>query len=377
MMRLLSIDVGIKNLAACLFTIGEKTYEIEAWEVFDLTQPSMMGAIYSGGGLSVPISDSAAMASAASAASATTSASTPYFPPSYNSQPVCCFEKKLCKRPVAYHKFGKHFCVMHAKKSDFLMPTADWKPSKLRTLSKSALGTIIEQHKIDLPNTTHNKQNYLDAVIEYAKLKTLEPVVKVKANKLDLVTIGQGIMRAFSHFLGDTKVNAVIIENQISPIAARMKTIQGMIAQYFIMKGVTSIEFISASNKLRGFIIKSGGTGGVTGEVSSGHSGLKGDPIGEYDERAATDSDEEGPPHSGAGGDGGGGGGAGSGGGHKNKKAYQARKSASIEIVREMLGKNSVLSKWNMFFMEHKKKDDLADCFLQGLWYIREKTIEY
>ena len=36
----------------------------------------------------------------------------------------------------------------------------------------------------------------------------------------------------------------VIIENQISPIANRMKTIQGMITQYFIMKNIYNVEYI-------------------------------------------------------------------------------------------------------------------------------------
>ena len=25
------------------------------------------------------------------------------------------------------------------------------------------------------------------------------------------------------------------------------------------------------------------------------------------------------------------------------------------------------------FFLDHKKKDDLSDCFLQGKWFIKEK----
>jgi hypothetical protein len=37
------------------------------------------------------------------------------------------------------------------------------------------------------------------------------------------------------------------------PIANRMKTLQGMIAQYFIMNNVINIEFISACNKLKDF----------------------------------------------------------------------------------------------------------------------------
>ena len=38
-MRIISIDVGIKNLAFCLFTLNEdKSYEIENWGVVDLSQ---------------------------------------------------------------------------------------------------------------------------------------------------------------------------------------------------------------------------------------------------------------------------------------------------------------------------------------------------
>ena len=49
-------------------------------------------------------------------------------------------------------------------------------------------------------------------------------------------------------------IHFVIIENQISPIANRMKTIQGMLAQFFIMKNDDiHIEFVSSSNKLKQF----------------------------------------------------------------------------------------------------------------------------
>ena len=51
-----------------------------------------------------------------------------------------------------------------------------------------------------------------------------------------------------------TDITHVVIENQLSPIANRMKTIQGMLAQYFIMIDENiDIQFISSSNKLKQF----------------------------------------------------------------------------------------------------------------------------
>jgi len=50
-----------------------------------------------------------------------------------------------------------------------------------------------------------------------------------------------------------SNITTVLIENQISPIATRMKCVQGMITQFFIEKGVHDIHFISSSNKLKAY----------------------------------------------------------------------------------------------------------------------------
>ena len=106
-------------------------------------------------------------------------------------------------------------------------------------------------------------------------------------------------------------ISNVIIENQISPIANRMKTIQGMIAQYFIMRNEDiQIDFISAGNKLK-------------------------------------DCDIE------------------------LKSKYSDRKKLSIQVCLD-----NIDEEWNSFFKSHSKKDDLADSFLQGLWFINNKIIK-
>jgi hypothetical protein len=103
-----------------------------------------------------------------------------------------------------------------------------------------------------------------------------------------------------------------LIENQISKIASTMKTIQGMITQYFVMLNVTDIHYVSSFNKLKMFV--------------------------------------------------------------KSKKnySYKERKDLGIQCALTKIIETQE-NKWLSLFENHKKKDDLADSFLQGLWYINMK----
>ena len=81
------------------------------------------------------------------------------------------------------------------------------------------------------------------------------------ADNVSLISVGYNLMQKFDKlFYSETPQgqyyympNRVVIENQISPIATRMKTVQGMVTQYFLMRGVskTRISYISAMNKLK------------------------------------------------------------------------------------------------------------------------------
>ena len=51
------------------------------------------------------------------------------------------------------------------------------------------------------------------------------------------------------------------------------------------------------------------------------------------------------------------------------KTTYEERKKLSIKITKELLSNNG-LGEQLEYFDKHKKKDDLADSFLQSLWYI-------
>jgi hypothetical protein len=49
-------------------------------------------------------------------------------------------------------------------------------------------------------------------------------------------------------------------------------------------------------------------------------------------------------------------------------------KKDGVTICSQILNKNEGFEKWK-YVLETKKKDDLADCFLQGIWYLQKKEI--
>jgi hypothetical protein len=155
------------------------------------------------------------------------------------------------------------------------------------------------------------------------------------ADNVSLISVGYNLMQRFDKlFYTETPQgqyyympNRVVIENQISPIATRMKTVQGMVTQYFLMRGVskTNISYISATNKLKAW--------------------------------SAMNADAE-------------------------IDTYDDRKKTGIACVRTMLspmplgelGTTTVtgmtdddMQRWRTAFESHKKKDDMADSLLQGI----------
>ena len=120
----------------------------------------------------------------------------------------------------------------------------------------------------------------------------------------------------FDSTLKNISVDCVIVENQISPLANRMRVFQGMIIQHFIEQGCLNIHNISAKNKLKDFL----------GETSK-------------------------------------------------KTSYNERKKLGIKFSTEIICNNSSFSRWDQFFLSSKKKDDLADSFLQGLMVFKSSKI--
>jgi hypothetical protein len=295
-MNLISIDVGIKNLAYCLFSLNEdkslsdkslsdkslsdKSFKIEKWGVIDLSQKSEIQR--------------------------KCNCFNEQKPTKKNPNPI----KENCKFPAKWRKEQDFFCVKHAKKSNYMIPTKQCSIPFITKQKMEYLNKLITQFNIILEeNKKYKKDELISLLKEYLQTNCLETIEEVNASKLDLVTIGKNLKTKFDILFSTYTIDKVIIENQISPIANRMKTIQGMISQYFIMVSQNDIEidFVNSTNKLK-----------------------LGENMGAMD--------------------------------------YKERKKQSILLV-----KDSVDSKWLDFFNSHSKKDDLSDSYLQGVWYIKNK----
>ena len=176
------------------------------------------------------------------------------------------------------------------------------------------------------------KADLLEIIDNFYKERCLEPIITKKtknANDIDLIEIGKSMKQMLNAVPHVDEITHVVIENQISPIANRMKTIQGMLAQYFIMKNENiQIEFVSSANKLKQF---------------------KDIPPPTI-QREPTHVDGRTNPN------------------------YKEHKRDGVFYCDKIIKTNTSLVSWQNT-LNAKKKDDLADCFLQGIWYLKHNNI--
>lgn len=281
-MSILSIDVGIKNLAFCLLD----EYHIYKWDVVSLIE---------------------------------------------SEKRKCEIETKgkICVSEAKYRKDNKYYCLKHAKKEDYIIPSNEIKSSYVKKLDITKLKALADNYNISY-DPKIKKKELTSEVTDYFENRCFEPVCVTNASDVDLITIGRSLKRVFNQILtSDLNISCVVIENQISPIANRMKTLQGMIAQYFIMKDDSiSIEFVSSVNKLKC----------VRTEESNEQLKEPGDTNKENNTG-------------------------------KEVLTYNQRKRLGVEKCSQLI-KEKNYTEWYQFFLNNKKKDDLSDAFLQGIWFI-------
>lgn len=281
-MKVLSIDIGIKNLAYVILELtnldkntivnGPQEFKIIKWDVINLCNKF-----------------------------------------------ISCSANK-CTKQACFHKNDTFYCKNHTKKTEYSLPLCNVKTLHKQSLAN--LSALVEKCDLKLEKPI-NKATLLSSLEDYLKSTCFEALENVNANNVNLIDLGISLKNELNELFNNydlASIDQIIIENQISPIANRMKCIQGMVAQYFIDCNNHNIAFISATNKLKAFINK--------------------------DKDKAAEKEK--------------------------KISYNERKKLSILYSKQLLENKNMMHDLD-YFVKHSKKDDLADCLLQGIYYLDNK----
>tara|TARA_B110000285_G_scaffold231990_1_gene302011 strand:- start:11203 stop:12159 length:957 start_codon:yes stop_codon:yes gene_type:complete len=306
-MKLISFDVGIKNMAYCILDHSENGTFIDKWGILNLMEDDNIS--HKCDCMNIPKSKKAS--------------------------------PKECGKKAKYIKNDKYYCEKHAKEcSQYMIPTKEMSIPSLKKLKLNDL--ILQGNKnlvfLNVENIDKlKKAELLNTIIEYYKIHCFEVIITKKrktAGETDLIYVGKQMKEQLNQIENIDNIEYAIIENQISPIATRMKTVQGMLAQYFIMlNDETKIEFVSSSHKLKQF------------------SELKIDDREHCNEMNEKTSNTT-----------------------TFNSNYKKHKKDGVYYCSLMINANDNFNKWTDA-LKTKKKDDLADSFLQGIWYLKHKNI--
>ena len=281
-MKILSFDVGIKNLAYCLFSINccnDNLLKIIKWDVINLCE--------------------------------STSSSSSLIKTKYTCS--------MCKKNAYY------YLNLNTKSESEAVSINI--PESVMYCKKHAIETklVVDDGKKNKSKQSKSKQKqkqpFLSLIIPSKPKQQNACDVDMIVLGINLKTKFDLIFNEYASSENELSVDAVVIENQIGPLAGRMKMLQGMIAQYFIMKNVKKIEFISATNKLKLFK-----------NIKNNENEI-------------------------------------------NENSYKLRKQQGQNICNSLILFYPSLQSWSQEFDKHFKKDDLADCFLQGYYYMYSNSV--
>ena len=292
MEKVLSFDVGIIHLAYCLLskkedTNGKLNWEITDWAIIDLADRE---------------SHKCTMCNKVA------SLVQEYQGPKYYCK---VHSRNIISKPSDYEFFFKPLEKKQINGCNYGEPKCD----KNCTLVDSKNITYCGQHAKKVHQTLTNE-------MKIVKIK------KKSVSSLDFDDTRLKLVMELEKRKHLLEANVVVIENQPSFKNPRMKSISGIIYDYFMIRGlvdkaitkstITKVKFMSPSNKIK----------------------LASD--GETQQIVKLKADSE------------------------DSKAYKLTKSLAVKYTQEMV---KHLPFWLNDFNSHKKKDDLADAFLQGAYY--------
>lgn len=277
-MKILSWDVGIKNLAYCLIDINN-SWKIEKWDIINLIKDDN-------------------------------------------------FKCHICLRKPYFIANNIMYCKIHYKKYNFI-PINIQEYFKLcddKICSYIGKNKCSNNAKYNLYNnyycSTHRKTIYN----QYLKINKMNKISKKKNcmnSSIDVIRLK--LINLLDNIPELLNSNIVLIENQPSLKNPRMKAISSTIYDYFLIRGIIDkkinnsnvimVKYMSPSNKLKL----------VENNDKVELIKLKGN----------------------------------------ESKTYKMTKSLSVLYTKKLI-KDSI---WEKHLEKYKKKDDMADSFLQGMYY--------
>jgi len=295
-MKILSFDVGIKNLAMCILEYKDDNLHIHKWDVINLIEDSIIN---------------------------------------YKCIDDLC--TKNCTTYVEYDNINYYFCKKHLTNKNNILNNIfknilenNWVMSN-NLLCSTCLDN--KNKKVVYTNNTNNNNlciKHYNLFLKklnncYNKNNNINNKISKNFNVDD---IKLALIKCLElHKIELINVNTVLIENQPTLKNPTMKAISDTIYTWFLIRGIIDkqinnssiekIKFISPSNKLK-----------------------------EFDQKNIIEADD-------------------------NKK-YKETKKLSIETTQNILNYYK-LTNWTEIFINHKKKDDLADSFLQGIYFLNKE----
>jgi hypothetical protein len=334
--QLISFDIGIKHLAYCIFEYiptppsTPPEYNILEWKIINLLETETDD--------STPIP-------------ATHLCQTSLKPVSKKVAPKICGKCAQYYSPqISSPNTTEYYCNKHANlQTQYLHPQNPQLPkystAQLTKMEKPALQEYANQlstqnsihqttNQTTIPTTKKSLIPYIQTLQQSIYLQpvpTAKPTVKAnRANMVDLChSLFKQLLQIESRF---PQIQQVVIENQIGNIAARMMVIQGMATMFYTSRNRNiQIEHVSSSHKLK---------------YAASLVSLPAQPQQSQQNNPETPNPQI-----------------------KTKTKYQEHKSHAKDYCEMILLSDP---KFSVFYEEFKgnkkKKDDLADCFLQGIW---------
>lgn len=276
---ILSFDVGIINLAYCLFTKENNKLKILDWNIINLT----------------------------------------------NRESTKCH----CGLKASFCQGSNYFCKVHAKKCE---PVKSFE--ELFKSNNEHKCTCLKKNVLCSSKSVYNSDDqYYCTTHAKAKYKSLETSHKVKPFKnkavstMDFDDTRLKLFQKLEEKKELLKADIVLIENQPSMKNPTMKSIASGLYDFYMIRGLLDkvpgsnikvVKFMSPSNKLK--LVDNGQTKQIV-----------------IYKAEANDS-----------------------------KAYKLTKDLSVKYAKELI---TSMTEWVTFLNGQKKKDDLADALLQGLYY--------